>query len=116
MTLPTINPATSKFSWVAATTNTDGSPIVPGEVTGYSIGIRSANAANSTKGVYPAVSAPTTGTGVTDAFSALNLVLKPDTYFAAVQSIGPLASGWSDEFEFVIAQPVPNAPTGFIAG
>lgn len=113
MTLPTINPATSKFNWVPTTVNTDGSALQPGEITGYCIGIRSATAAGSAAGVYPAVSSATPANAVSDAFSALNLVLKPDTYFAAVQSIGPLASGWSSEVEFVIAQPVPAAPTGF---
>lgn len=116
MTLPTINPATSKFNWVPTTVNTDGSPLQPGEITGYVVGIRSATASGTTLGVYPAVSSATPATAVSDAFSALNLVLKPDTYFAAVQSVGPLTSPWSAEVEFVIAQPQPSAPTGFTVG
>lgn len=108
----TVNP-NSKFSWVPNTVNTDGTPITAGEITGYAIGIRSATAVGSVVGVYPAVSSPTGPNAVSDAFSALNLVLKPDTYFAAVQSVGPLASPWSAEVEFIVAAPTPSAPTNF---
>lgn len=108
----TVNP-NSKFSWTPNTVNTDGTPIAAGEITGYVIGIRSATATGSVVGTYPAVSSPTGPLAVSDAFSALNLVLKPDTYFAAVQSVGPLASPWSAEVEFIVGLPQPSAPTGF---
>lgn len=113
MTIPTINPATAKFSWVDALANTDGSALQAGEITGYVIGVRSASAAGSVVGTYPANSAPVPATATSDAFTALNLTLKPDTYFAAVRSLGPVNSDWSSETEFTIAQPVPAPPTGF---
>jgi hypothetical protein len=111
--IPTINPNSAAFSWIDPSTNTDGSPIQPGEITGYNIGIRSATAAGSAAGTYPITVQVAGATAAKEAVSAIGTVLKPDTYAAAIQSAGPVNSAWSAEIQFTIAQPVPNPPTDF---
>lgn len=113
MTIPTVNPSIAKFSWTDPTTNTDGSPIQSGELTGYAIGIRSATATGSVVGTYTITAQVSGAAAANEALSAIGTVLKPDTYAAAIQSVGPINSAWSSEIEFTIAQPVPNPPTGF---
>lgn len=115
MTIPTLNPNTAAWTWVDATTNTDGSPLTAGEVTGYNIGVGPASIPAG--GIYP-INIPVDGpTATQEAFSAAvataATMLKPGTYFSAVQSVGPVNSAFSNEFEFQISQPVPAAPTGF---
>ena len=114
--IPTINPNTAAFSWVDPTTNVDGSPIQPGEVTGYNVGVRSNTATGSVKGTYPVITNVAGATAAKEAVSALSSVLKPDTYAAAIQTAGQVNSLWSDEIFFTIAQPQPNPPTGFTVG
>lgn len=111
--IPTINPATAKFSWTDPTTSVDGSPLQAGEVTGYAIGIRSATATGSVAGTYPITASVSGAAAANEAVSAIGTVLKPDTYAAAIQSVGPVNSAWSTEIQFTIAQPVPEPPTGF---
>lgn len=113
MTIPTINASTAKFSWVDPTTNVDGSAIATGEISGYNVGIRSATATGSIAGTYTVIAPVSGAAAANEAVSAIGTVLKPDTYAAAVQTIGPTNSAWSSEIEFTIAQPVPSAPTGF---
>lgn len=113
MTIPTINPSTAKFSWTDPATNTDGSAIQSGEITGYNVGIRSATAAGSVAGTYPIIAQASGAAAASEAVSAIGTVLKPDTYAAAIQTIGPVNSAWSSEVEFTIAQPVPNPPMDF---
>lgn len=113
MTIPTINPSTANFTWVDPTVNVDGSAIQPGEITGYNVGVRSATATGSVAGTYP-IAAPVSGAAAAkEAVSAIGTVLKPDTYAAAIQTVGPTSSAWSPEIEFVIAQPTPESPTAF---
>lgn len=104
----------TQVSWTDATTNIDGSAIGSGEVTGYTVGVRSTTVSGSVAGTYPyTASAPATATS--DLLSALTPVLPPDTYVAAVMSTGPTNSAWSTEsspFSIAAAPPVPNAPTG----
>jgi hypothetical protein len=113
MTTPTINPSTAKFSWTDPTTNVDGSAIQSGEITGYSVGIRSATASGSVAGTYTVTAAVSGATAANEAVASIGTVLKPDTYAAAIQAVGPANSAWSAEIEFIISQPVPSAPTGF---
>jgi hypothetical protein len=110
MTIPTIVPSTAAFTWVDPTTNEDGSPLVAGEVIGYNIGIR---ADGSPPAVYPITASVAGANAAKEAVAAIGTVLKPGTYWAAIQSVGPTLSAWSPEVEFAIAQPVPNPPTGF---
>lgn len=108
-------PPTS-FSWTDPTTNTDGTPIAPGEITGYLIGIRPQSAPGSVPGVYTVTAAVASPTATTELFSQLGAVLSPGTYAAAIQSVGPVNSAWSAETMFTIAPPpppVPNPPSGF---
>ena len=107
------NPTTAKFSWTDPTTNVDGSAIQAGEITGYSVGIRSATAAGSVAGTYTVTAAVAGATAANEAVASIGTVLKPDTYAAAIQAVGPANSAWSSEIEFVIAPPVPSAPTNF---
>jgi hypothetical protein len=112
MTNPTV------FTWVDPTTNVDGSPIAPGEITGYTLGIRDINATGSVVGTYPTqITAPATATS--ELFSALPTVLAPGTYVAAIETVtASNTSAWSSpEATFVIPAPipVPNPPTGFSA-
>lgn len=114
--IPTINPTTANFSWTDPTTNTDGSPLQAGEITGYNVGIRSATAAGSQAGTYPITAQVQGATAAKEAVAAIGTVLKPDTYAAAIQSAGPVNSAWSSEIQFTIAQPVPNSPSDFAVG
>ncbi len=101
------------FSWVDPTTSTDGTPLAAGEVTGYTVGVRSASAAGSVAGTYP-ITGSVAGVGSTgETIAALSALLKPDTYAAAVRADGPVASAWSAEQTFTIAPEQPSPPTGF---
>lgn len=103
--------ATGKVTWTLPTANTDGSPLTPGEVTGFIVGLRSVNAAGSVAGTYPIQSPPTAADAVTDALSAIAGNLKSDDYAVAVQTQsvdGP--SAWSAEVLFTGVLPVPNPP------
>jgi hypothetical protein len=97
----------TKFTWTDPTTNVDGSPIVAGEITGYSIGIGTAS------GNYP-IQVPVPGpAAASELLSQITPALVPGTYFAAVQAIGPVDSVFSNEVSFVIAAAQPNPPTNF---
>jgi hypothetical protein len=105
----------TKFAWVDPTTNTDGTPIAAGEITGYQLGIR--NVANSNVGVYSIFSVVSSANAVSEAFTALGTTLAPGNYAAAIQTLstsnGP--SAWSSPevtFTWVSTAP-PSAPTGF---
>lgn len=104
------NPTT--FTWTDPTANTDGSPIVPGEITGYNLGIRVTSAPGSAAGIYP-INVPVAGAAAASALlSAISPVLVPGSYAAAVETVGPVNSAWSSEVAFTIAPPTPAAPTG----
>lgn len=108
----TVSLATGKVSWTPPTTNTDGSPLATGEVTGFIVGLRSTTAVGSVVGTYPIQSPVTAATAVTEALSAITANLKADSYAVAVQTQsvdGP--SAWSAEVLFTGALPVPNHPT-----
>lgn len=100
----------TKFNWTDPTTNTDGTAIAAGEITGYSIGVRPST---GTPGTYTVVT-PVAGAAVTsEALASLSSVLVPGSYAAAIQTIGPVDSGWSAEITFTITPPVPNPPSAF---
>jgi hypothetical protein len=101
---------TTQFTWVDPTLNVDGSAIAAGEITGYTVGVRSTTTTGSVVGVYPMLS-PVGPTITSEAFSALTTILKPGAYAGAVQANGPANSAWSAEVAFTIAVPVPNAPS-----
>lgn len=109
-----MNPTT--FTWNDPTTNVDGSPLVAGEITGYTIGIRSTTAAGSLMGTYP-IQVPVVGAAAaTELLSQITPVLAPDTYAAAIQTNGPVNSAFTPEVTFTIAPPpapVPNPPSNF---
>jgi hypothetical protein len=116
----------TKFSWIDPTTNKDGSPITSGEITGYEVGVRDTTATGSAAGVYPyGAKAPSSAT--TELISLLNPSLPKGVLLAAavrantagLDAAGnPVNSDWSTEATFVLAvpAPVPNPPTGFVAG
>jgi hypothetical protein len=114
----TTNP--KEFNWTPPTTNTDGSPVTAGELTGYTIGIRSGALGDAGVGTY-ALSVPVAGGTTTKetldaAYAAGLALLAVGTYVAAVRAestAGP--SGWSNEVDFTIALSPPNPPTGFTA-
>lgn len=110
MSIPVINPNTAAFAWTDPTSNTDGSPLQAGEVTGYTIGIRPAS---GTAGTYPITANVPGADAVKEAVSAIGTMLQPGDYAAAIQSAGPVPSAWSSEIQFEIAQPQPNPPTDF---
>lgn len=102
------NPTT--FAWTDPTTNTDGSAITAGEITGFNVGIRQAA---QPAGVYP-ITLPVASPSATSALiAAVSPALAPGDYVAAVQTVGPTSSAWSNEAAFSLAAPVPSAPTGF---
>lgn len=109
---PTVSLATGKVTWTPPTTNTDGSALTTGEVTGYIVGLRSTTVPGNVAGTYPIQSPPTAADAVTEALSAITANLKSDSYAVAVQTQstdGP--SAWSAEVLFTGALPVPNAPS-----
>ena len=103
----------SQFTWVDPTTNTDGTPIAAGEVTGYTIGIRSLSVAGSAAGTYPILAQVANPTAGTELLSALGTALKPDSYAAAIRTAGPVPSDWTAEVNFTIAPEQPNPPSAF---
>lgn len=105
-----INP--SQFTWTDPTTNTDGSPIVVGEITGYTIGVRLASGA---AGTYPILTDVVGAAAAKEAIAQLSQALVAGDYAAAIQTSGPTVSAWSAETTFTIAPEVPNPPTGFSA-
>lgn len=99
----------TKVSWTDATTNTDGSAITAGEITGYSVGVR---LATGTTGTYAYTdTAPSTATSVL--LSALTPALPYGvSLVAGVQSTGPTDSPWGESAPFTLAAPVPSAVSG----
>lgn len=98
----------SQFTWVIPTTNTDGSAVTPGEITGYTIGVGTAS------GNYTMMTSVADPTATAEPLNKLSSVLAPGTYFAAIRAEstgGP--SAFSNEVTFQIAAPVPNPPTSF---
>ena len=95
----------TKVTWTLPTTNTDGSALAAGEVTGYEIGV------GTVTGVYPTV-VEVPGAAVTsEALSALGLT-PGKRYFISIRTAsvdGP--SAWGLEVSFT--PPVPNAPANF---
>ncbi len=98
---------TLSITWAAPTLNTDGSPIKPGEITGYELGVRPAH---GTPGVYPLTAPAATMADAPAALSSLKLVV--GDYFGAVRAVGPVDSPWSAETPFAV-MPVPRAPGDF---
>lgn len=115
MTTPVVDPNTGKVSWTDPTTNTDGSPVASGELTGFTVGIRDTTAAGSAAGTYPfSASAPASAT--TELVSLLSPLLpKGVDLVAAVKAVaGTTESDWSPEsvaFQLPVPAPVPNPPT-----
>ncbi len=94
-------------SWGAPTKNSDGSPIQPGEITGYELGVRPAQSA---VGVYPTILEVADPSGAVTALEAAKLPL--GSYMAAIRTVGAVDSPWSAETGFKVAL-MPEAPTDF---
>ena len=101
------NPTT--FSWTDPTLNTDGGPVVAGEITGYQIGIRQ----GGTAGTYSTTVSVASPTATSELLSAFSPALLSGTYEAAIRSVGPTDSAWSTEITFTISG-VPQPPSGFL--
>lgn len=112
----------TKFDWTDPTTNTDGSPVAAGEITGYEVGVRDTTAAGSAAGTYPfRATAPATATE--ELISLLSPALpKGVALVGAVRALtagmdannNPITSAWSMEtnsFTLTPPAPVPNPPT-----
>ncbi len=122
MTSPT-NPQT--LNWTPATTNVDGSPIGPNEITAFEVGVRDTSSPGSAVGVYP-FGAKAPATAVSELISSVpNLPVGKPLVFAVREDAGvdaagnPVVSGWSPEsevFTLPVPAPVPNPPTNPIVG
>ena len=109
-------PIPTSIDWEIPTTNVDGTPIAPGEITGYLIGIRKASdpqPAQDGTGTYP-VSFLVTNPALThEAFSVVGGNLPQDNYKITMQTLsttngnGPFAP--EKDFSTIIP-PKPNAP------
>lgn len=120
MSSTVFTPLAQGFTWNDPTTNTDGTALSAGEVTGYEIGVR---ADGTTQPAPPAdyaqnltaTGASATAVSVAVVQGALNL--KPGDYWAAIRTVGPTDSAYSAEIPFAIPAPppVPNPPSGFTA-
>jgi len=98
----------TQFNWVVPTTNTDGTAIPAGEITGYTIGVGAAS------GKYTIMTSVSNPAATSEPIADLSATLAPGTYFAAIRAEstgGP--SAFSNEVSFAIAAPIPNPPTGF---
>jgi len=102
----------TKASWTDPSTNTDGSAIASGEITGYQIGVR---LTTGTAGTYAyTASAPATATS--ELLSLLTPVLP-----TGVQLVGAVMalsttngnSAWSTESAAFTMLAPPSPPTGF---
>jgi len=100
----------TKFTWVVPTTNTDGSAITAGELTGYDIGVRPAS---GTAGTYPIMTTVADPAATQEPIASLSAVLAPGDYAAAIRSDAATNSVWSSEVTFSITAPVPNPPSAF---
>jgi hypothetical protein len=103
----------TKVTWTDPTTNTDGSAIAAGEITGYSVGVR---LASGTAGTYP-YSATAPSTSVTELLSALAPVLptgQPLVCAAQALSATNGNSLWSVESTPFTPLAPPSPPTGLI--
>jgi hypothetical protein len=106
------NPKT--VSWTPPTTNTDGSPLAAGEVTGYQVGVRLTSTPQpAPTGAYPIMAPVDPANAVSDLLSEVTPPLQPGTYVAAVQTLsttfGP--SVWSVETAPFTILPSPMPPT-----
>jgi len=114
MSSTVFTPLTTALSWVDATTNVDGSAIQPGEITGYSIGVRGDG--TGAPGTYALTVTVTGATATSDTAADIinTLKLTPGNYWGSVQSVGPTNSAWATEVPFAVPAPlpVPNPPTG----
>lgn len=112
VSLPTVSVATGKVTVNPPTTNTDGTPIPPGEITSYNVGVRSLTATGSVAGTYPfsgSLSASASPLALT--LESLG-VTKADSYAASAQAVTPNGtSAWGPEFSFTAAPSLPNPPT-----
>lgn len=95
----------TKVSWIAPTTNTDGSAIAAGEITGYNVGIRPATGSAGTYNTLIPVSGAAT-------LSVALPALTAGSYQVAVQVVGPNNSAWSPEaaFSIVVTPQAPSTP------
>jgi hypothetical protein len=119
-------PNPTLLKWTDPTTNVDGTPITPGEITAYELGVRDTTAAGSAPGTYPfGVKAPPSA--VSEPLSLLAPALPTGVLLAgAVRADtggldangNPVNSAWSSEVTFTLTPPapVPNPPTGFTVG
>ena len=119
MTTPVISTLDPTVSWTDPTQNTDGTPITPGELSGYLVGLRDVNAAGSVAGTYPNTAAVQGGAATSSLLSALGFLshmVRGGTYAVAAESeVGGAAVGaWSAELIFTYSPPasVPMPPTG----
>lgn len=120
-----VDPVEGELSWIDPTTNEDGSPVTPGEITGYEVGVRDTSAAGSAAGTYPyGATAPETAEATTkELISALNPLLpKGKPLVFAVRAVtgakdasnNQIKSDWSVEseaFALPVPPPVPTPPT-----
>ena len=107
----TFTPLEVGFSWADPSTNVGGSPILPGEVTGYQLGVRADG--TGAAGTYAQTIAVTGATSSTLSASAVQaaLNLASGDYWASIRTVGPTDSTWSAEVPFAVLG-VPNPPTG----
>jgi hypothetical protein len=112
---PVVTALDPSVSWTDPTLNTDGSPITPGELSGYLVGIRDVNAPGSTAGTYPKTSTVTGGSATSAPLSGLGFLagmVRGGTYGIAAESeVGGAAVGaWSAEMVFIYNPPIPKPP------
>jgi hypothetical protein len=113
--IQTVTSLDPTVSWVDPTLNTDNSPITPGEVSGYLLGIRDVNAPGSAAGTYPKTSTVTGGSATSAPLSGLGFLagmVRGGTYGIAAESeVGGAAVGaWSAEMVFIYNPPIPKPP------
>lgn len=103
------NPTTA--SWTDPTTNTDGSTITAGEITGYEVGVR---LASGTAGTYTST-ATVAASATSCPLSALTPAIGFGSFMAAVRTLSTTNgdSAYTAEVAFSLVAPTPNPPSGF---
>jgi len=116
VSLPNVFVSTGAVTVIAPTTNTDGTPVTPGEITSYNVGVRSLTATGSVAGTYPFNGSLASNVSpLSMTLKALG-VSKADSYAAAAQAV--TANGttaWGPEFSFTAAPSLPQPPAVSVA-
>jgi hypothetical protein len=114
VSLPTVFLSTGAVTVIPPTTNADGTPVTPGEILSYTVGVRSLTVSGTAAGTY------TFTGGVTPPSLSITLkalgVTSADSYAAAASATTAAGTtAFGPEASFTVAPSLPNPPTVTVA-